>query len=142
MNKKHGSHPSWPLIYIDKRWKLKLSLEVRNRGDVMIVHCEGRIVYRDEAASLSQLVGEMLDHGEKVVLDLSGVSAIDSAGIGELVALYTRAQSRNMDLKFAAPSLRVRQLLDLTNLCSVIEIHPDLGEALSAFSPQEVCAQC
>jgi anti-sigma B factor antagonist len=121
---------------------LKLSLEVRNRGDVTIVHCEGRIVYRDEAGALSQLVGEMLDHGEKVVLDLSGVSAIDSAGIGELVSLYTRAQSRNVDLKFAAPSLRVRQLLDLTNLYSVIEVHPNLGEALSAFSPQEVCAQC
>lgn len=121
---------------------MKLSLEVRNRGDVTIVHCEGRIVYRDEAGALSQLVGEMLDHGEKVVLDLSGVSAIDSAGIGELVSLYTRAQSRNVDLKFAAPSLRVRQLLDLTNLYSVIEVHPNLGEALSAFSPQEVCAQC
>jgi anti-sigma B factor antagonist len=120
---------------------LKLSFEVRNRGDVMIVHCEGRIVYRDEAAALSQMVGEMLDHGEKVVLDLSGVSAIDSAGIGELVSLYTRAQTRNVGLKFAGPSLRVRQLLDLTNLCSVIEVHPNLGEALLAFAPQEVCAQ-
>jgi len=49
-----------------KRWKLKLSLEVKNRGDVTIVHCEGRIVYRDEAGALSQLVGEMLDHGEKL----------------------------------------------------------------------------
>lgn len=121
---------------------MKLSLEVRNRGDVMIVHCEGRIVYRDESAALSQMVGEMLDHGEKVVLDLSGVSSIDSAGIGELVSLYTRAQSRSASLKFASPSPRVRQLLDLTNLCSVLEVHPHLGEALSAFAPQEVCAQC
>ncbi len=125
-----------------KGWKLKLSLEVRNSGDVMIVHCQGRIVYRDEAAALSQLVGEIIEHGGKVVLDLSGVSSIDSAGIGELVSLHTRAQSRNASLKCADPSPRVRQLLDLTNLCSVIEIHSSLGEALSAFAPQEVCADC
>jgi anti-sigma B factor antagonist len=121
---------------------LKLSLEVRNRGDVMIVHCEGRIVYRDEAAALSEMVGEMLDQGDKVVLDLGGVSSIDSAGIGELVALHTRAQAGSASLKFASPSRRVRQMLDLTNLCSVLEVHSQLGEALSAFLTQELCAQC
>ncbi len=57
-----------------KESKLKLSLETRNRGDVMIVHCQGRIVYRDEAAALSRVVSEILDNGGKVVLDLSGVS--------------------------------------------------------------------
>jgi hypothetical protein len=43
-----------------KESKLKLSLETRNRGDVIIVHCHGRIVYRDEAAALSRLVGDIL----------------------------------------------------------------------------------
>jgi hypothetical protein len=36
---------------------LKLSLETRNRGEVMIVHCHGRIVYRDEVDALSRLAG-------------------------------------------------------------------------------------
>ena len=36
---------------MNKELKLKLSLETRNRGDVIIVHCQGRIVYRDEAAA-------------------------------------------------------------------------------------------
>jgi len=125
-----------------KELKLKLSLETRNRGDVIIVHCQGRIVYRDEAAALSRLVGEILANGSKVVLDLSGVSSIDSAGIGELASLYTRAQSHNADLKCASPSPLVRELLDLTNLNSVLEIHPSLGEALAAFQPGEVCADC
>ena len=43
-----------------KEANLKLSLETRNRGNVLIVHCQGRIVYRDEAAALSRLVGEVL----------------------------------------------------------------------------------
>jgi anti-anti-sigma factor len=125
-----------------KESKLKLSLETRNRGDVMIVHCQGRIVYRDEAAALSRLVGEVLQNGGKVILDLSGVSSIDSAGIGELAFLYTWARSQNADLKCASPSPFVRDLLDLTNLDSVLEIHPSVGEALAAFQPGEVCADC
>jgi anti-anti-sigma factor len=121
---------------------LKLSLETRNRGDVMIVHCQGRIVYRDEAAALSRLVTELLETSGKVVLDLSGVSSIDSAGLGELASLYSCAQSQDADLKCAGPSPLVRELLDLTNLDSVLEIHPSLGEALAAFQSREVCADC
>ena len=125
-----------------KESKLKLSLETRNRGDVMIVHCQGRIVYRDEAAALSRVVSEILDNGGKVVLDLSGVSSIDSAGIGELAFLHTWARSQNAELKCASPSPLVRDLLDLTNLDSVLEIHSSIDEALAAFQPAEVCADC
>ena len=125
-----------------KESKLKLSLETRNRGDVMIVHCQGRVVYRDEAAALSRLVSEVLQNGGKVVLDLSGVSSIDSAGIGELAFLHTWARSQNADLKCASPTPFVRDLLDLTNLDSVLEIYPSLCEALAAFQPGEVCADC
>jgi anti-sigma B factor antagonist len=121
---------------------LKLSLETRNRGDVIIVHCQGRIVYRDEAASLSRLVSEVLENGGKVVLDLGGVTSIDSAGIGELAFLHTCAQSKNAGLKFASPSRLVRDLLDLTNLDSVLEVHSSVGDALATFRSAEVCADC
>ncbi len=125
-----------------KESKLKLSLEARNRGDVVIVHCQGRIVYRDEAAALSRLVGEILEHGGRVVLDLSGVKSIDSAGMGELAYLQNLARSQRADLKYASPTPFVRELLDLTNLDSVLEIHPSIGEALAAFQTGEVCADC
>jgi anti-sigma B factor antagonist len=125
-----------------KESKLKLSLETRNCGDVIIVHCQGRIVYRDEAADLARVVSEIVENGSKVILDLGGVVSIDSAGIGELAFLYTWAQSRNADLKCASPGPFVRHLLALTNLDSVLEIHPSLGDALAAFQPGEVCADC
>jgi anti-sigma B factor antagonist len=125
-----------------KESKLKLSLETRNCGEVMIVHCQGRVVYRDEAAALSRLVAEVLQKGGKVVLDLSGVTTIDSAGFGELAFLYSWARSQDADLKCAGPSPFVRQLLDLTNLDSVLEIHPSVNEALAAFQPSEICADC
>lgn len=125
-----------------KESQLKLSLETRNRGDVVVVYCQGRIVYRDEAVALSDLVGEILENQGRVVLDLSGVHSIDSAGMGELVLLHTLAQARNAELKCANPSPFVRNLLDLTRLDSFLNIHPSLGDALAAFQPSEVCADC
>ena len=127
---------------LQKESQLKLSLETRNCGDVIIVHCQGRIVYRDEAAALSRVVGEVLQQTSNVVLDLSGVNSMDSAGIGELALLQTWAQERNANLKCAGANSLVRILLDLTNLDSVIEVHPSLDAALESFREERVCADC
>ena len=109
---------------------MKLSLESRHLGDVIIVRCEGRIVYRDEAAALTRVVTEALQHTREVVLDLEGVQRIDSAGLGELVLIRRAAEASGGTLKLAAPNPRIRELLDLTNLSSVFEVHDSLVEAL------------
>src|SRR5579862_6179244 len=141
MNWQIGAQPPIPAAFEHhKELKLKLSLETRNHGDVIIVHCQGRIVYRDEAAALSQVVGQVLPQARKLVLDLSGVSAMDSAGIGELALLQTWAQDSSVSLKCAGPNPLVRTLLDLTNLNSVLEVHPSLDAALESFREERVCA--
>ncbi len=126
----------------NKESKLKLSLETRQRGEVVIIHCQGRIVYRNEAAAFSGLVGEVLANGAMVVVDLGGVSLIDSAGIGELVMLHASAQAKNAEVKYANPRPFVRGLFDLTRLDSVLEIHSSLDDAVTAFEQLEVCADC
>jgi anti-sigma B factor antagonist len=140
-----GSPVAGPVAFeAHKESKLKLSLETRNRGDVVIVHGQGRIVYRDEAAAMSRVVGEVLEEKSKVVLDLSGVSVMDSAGIGELALLESWAQERKADLKCAGANTTVRALLELTNLDSVLAIYPTVEAALEAFpeEEEEVCADC
>ncbi|MGZ7053139.1 MAG: STAS domain-containing protein [Candidatus Angelobacter sp.] len=127
---------------IPKESKLKLSLETRNRGDVIVVHCQGRIVYRDEAAALSRVVGEILKSGSKLVLELSGVTAMDSAGIGELALLQTWAQERSAEFKCAGANPVVRTLLDLTNLDLVLQVHSSLDSALESFREEQICADC
>jgi anti-sigma B factor antagonist len=120
---------------------LKLSLETRNRGDVMIVHCHGRIVYRDEAVALSRLVADVVRNTNKVVLDLGGVSSIDSAGMGELAFLQSWSQSRNVSLKCASPSPLVRNLLGLTNLDQVLDLHSSVTGAVESFLENQVCQE-
>jgi anti-anti-sigma factor len=127
---------------VEKEPKLKLSLETRNRGDVIVVHCQGRIVYRDEAAALSRLVGEVLQHASKVVLDLSGVRSMDSAGIGELALLQTWAKEKNAELRCSGPNALVQDLLSLTNLDTVLDVHPTIDAALASFRQEEVCSDC
>jgi len=131
----------WAAVFgAEKEPKLKLSLETRNRGDVIVVHCQGRIVYRDEAAALSRLVGEILQQSNKVVLDLSGVSSMDGAGIGELALLETWAREKNAELKCAGANDLVLALLRLTNLDEVLEVHPSVDAALESLREERVCS--
>lgn len=127
---------------LEKESKLKLSVETVSRGDVIIVQAAGRIVYRDEAAELSRVVGDVLRDANKLVLDLSGVTSIDSAGLGELALLQTWAQKKNVTFKFAAPNVLVRNLLELTNLDSVLDLHSSVNDAIGAFREARVCAGC
>jgi anti-sigma B factor antagonist len=125
-----------------KEPELKLSLETRNRGDVIVVHCQGRIVYRDEAAALSTVVGDIFETTSKLVLDLSGVTSIDSAGLGELVLLQTWAQEKNVSFKCAAANSLVRMLLELTNLDSVLDLYTSIDCALDALREEQITADC
>src|ERR1700691_4764169 len=117
-----------------KDLKLKLSLETRHRGDVMIIYCQGRLVYPNEPGALSTRGGATLATG--------GKEHDHSAGVGEPVLLHTWAQSRNADLKWANPSPLVRELLDLTHLDTVLDIYPSLSEALAEFQLEEVRMDC
>ncbi len=111
---------------------MKLSLEVRESLGLAVVYCKGRLVYRDEAAALSAKVSEVLSCVRQVVLDLSGVESIDSAGLGELVAVLNQANSDGRAVKLVAPNQQVYSLLKLFNLTSLFDIHPTLGEAILA----------
>jgi hypothetical protein len=58
------------------------------------------------------------------------------------VLLQTWAQKRNVAFKCAGPTMLVRTLLALTNLDSVLDLHPSLEAALESFREQQVCADC
>ncbi len=130
----------WPLCNPfsnqDKESKLKLSLEIRATEDITVVHCRGRIVYRDEAAALSDKVAGLLPRTRRLVLELSAVDMIDGAGLGELAVILMWAQAGGCSVKLAAPSDRIRKLLVLTNLTSVLEIYPTLDDAILSFRGQ------
>jgi len=113
----------------------KLSLEIRVSDDVTVVYCRGRIVY-DEAATLSEKLAELLPHSRQIVLELSGVNVIDGAGLGEFVVSLMWARANQGAIKLAAPTRPVYEVLKLTRLASVFEIHPRPEDAILAFRGQ------
>lgn len=125
-----------PFLEHDKEPKVKLKLEIRRTEDVTVIYCRGRIAYRDEAVALSDKVAELLPDTRQLVLELSGVEMIDSAGLGELVVVLMWAQASSCLVKLASPRDRILELLQLTNLAAVFEIHPTLDEAVLAFRGQ------
>jgi anti-sigma B factor antagonist len=128
----------FPGVVRSKEPKLKLSLETRQSGDVIIIHCEGRIVYRDEAAALSRVIEEALQDTREVILDFEGVESIDSAGLGELVLAHMSAEGQGKNVKVSGAKPHVQELFELTNLSSVFEMYPRLEDAIETgdeFAP-------
>ena len=120
----------------DKEPKLRLSLETRVSEAVTVICCKGRIAYGIEAAALCGEITELAPQTRRVVIDLSGVEMIDAAGLGALISVALTAQASQCSIKLAAPSNLIRQLLELTKLTSVFEVHPTLDAATLASRGQ------
>jgi anti-sigma B factor antagonist len=120
----------------DQEPKLRLSLETRVDEDVTVICCKGRIAYGIEAAALSGEIAELEPQTRRVVIDLSGVEMVDAAGLGALISVALTAQASQCSVKLAAPSNFIRQLLELTKLTSVFEVHPTLEAATVASRGQ------
>jgi anti-anti-sigma factor len=100
--------------------KSMLRVEIQSGLTAATLFCSGRIVLGIEAETLRCLV---LARSEcSLVLDLNNVYVMDAAGLGLLVELLHRAQERAGSLTIANPSYRVRRLLELTGLHSIITI--------------------
>ena len=69
-----------------------------------------------------------------LVLEMSGVPYIDSAGLGLLVHASGLAREHGGDLRLSGVSDRVLQLLRMTHVESLLHIDPDEGSALAAFA--------
>ncbi len=98
-----------------------LLVKIQNLEDGVLLRCSGRIVAGEELNILRSVALAHLDRKE-IVLDLANVSSMDGAGIGMLAFLQGRTRSTGLRLRIQNPSPRVRQLLELTNLDSVLEI--------------------
>ena len=59
-----------------------LKLDLRLLGNVAILHCHGRLVYRQESTELVSIVADMLARTRRLIVDLTHVDRIDSAGLG------------------------------------------------------------
>jgi len=111
-----------------------VQLKMSNRvvDGVLIIDCAGRLVFGEESASLRDTVKQHLLEKKKLVLNLSGISFIDSGGLGTLVALYTTARNNDGHIKLANLPKRVDDLLHVTKLVTIFEVYDNEQQAVDA----------
>jgi anti-sigma B factor antagonist len=96
-----------------------LTLDIERSGDTVTVKCHGKIV-AGVTDQLSTRVRELIPGSKLIILDLTDVSQMDSMGIGTCVRLYVSAKSAGSSLQLVNLAPRVRQVLGITNLLSVL----------------------
>jgi anti-sigma B factor antagonist len=96
-----------------------LTLDIERNGDVATVKCHGRLVL-GVCDVLSCEVRKLIPETKRIVLDLTDLKQMDSMGLGTIVRLYASAKSSDSCLVLVNLGPRIRQLLGITNLLSVL----------------------
>ncbi len=107
---------------------------VRQTGNVSIIDLSGRITIGEGDVIMREKVNEVVDQGQNnIILNLTKVTYMDSAGIGELVACLKRVKEKGGMIKLLNASGKVYDLLQLTKLEDVFESYKDEKEAINSF---------
>lgn len=104
---------------------------------VTVVTVVGDIDMSNVGTFRSTLVDTVVDDGHRLVLDLTGVTFMDSTGIGALVAAHRRTRVLQGGLHLVC-SMTVTRLLGLTALDQVFHLHPDVPTAVTAAARPRV----
>ena len=106
----------------------------RDIGGVTIIDMVGRITLGEGSTLLRDLVRQNLDTGhKKIVMNMAGINYIDSTGLGELVSAYRLVKSQDGELKLMNLNKKVSDLLQITRLYAVFDIHKDENQAVASF---------
>lgn len=110
------------------------NLTWKQTGGISVLQFKGSAELTHSARELEDLRREVLEQKDtKVIIDLSRVTRIDSAGLGQLMSCYTHLVRNQGSLKVLNPSPEVRKLLDMTGISLLLPSFHDEQEAVSSF---------
>lgn len=102
-------------------------------GGIVVIRSEGRLNMAS-APQLRAVVSERASAGQsQILIDLSGITFIDSSGLGALIGGLKTARQAGGDLRIAAPTEQVATVLGLTNLDRVLRPFATVEDAIDAW---------
>lgn len=111
--------------------------ELTTDDGISVVSPSGRLTMVG-APDLRDMVSSLVQEGRtRLVVDLSGVTFLDSSGLGALVAGLKSARQAGGDLRIAAASEQVLLVLKLTSLDRVLEPHASVEAAFAELRPRD-----
>jgi anti-sigma B factor antagonist len=118
-----------------------LSIKERTNGSVMILDLKGRLRLGEGCTELHQSLRSLVERGEKkILLNLEGLSHIDSSGLGELVSGYVSVKKNGGEVKLLHLTDNIYELMVLTKLLTIFDAYETEQEAVSRFDNPTVKA--
>ncbi len=112
-----------------------MHVEIRKADDVVVVDLQGKLTAGLGDQILHDTIDELLaENWRKILLNLSAITFMDSAGVGELVSGLKTAQHLGARLKILNTNERVHSTLFITRLLPLFDVHRDEAAALRAFA--------
>jgi anti-sigma B factor antagonist len=112
-----------------------MEIEERRVGNVIVLDAKGKLTQGDGLTLLKDKIHSLVhQRSAQVVLNLGGVSYVDSAGIGEIVAGFTTLNRAGGSMKLLNLTNRIHDLLAITKLLTVFETFTSEDEAVRSFA--------
>jgi len=112
-----------------------MKIETRHRDGVTILDLKGKITIGVGDVALREAVQGARDAGaNNILLNLAKVTTVDSSGVGEMVSVFTSVSNAGGALKLENLPSKVADLLQITQLITVFEVHDNEDEAVASFS--------
>jgi anti-sigma B factor antagonist len=105
--------------------------EVSDQGDQIIVALKGEIDLENSPAARELLLGSVAEN-RNLLVDLSGVTYIDSSGVASLVEALQASRKNGTGFALAAASEAARRVLELARLDKVFTMYDSVDEGLNA----------
>jgi anti-sigma B factor antagonist len=111
-----------------------MTVTARTVGDITILDVQGTVTVGEQAERLRDKVRSVAQEGaRRILVNMAGISYVDSAGLGELIAAYTTTKRQGGTLKLLNTTKRLTDLLVITKLATVFETFDDEAEAIASF---------
>ncbi len=111
-----------------------MKIDIRYYGSIAILDLQGKLVFGGGDVQFRQAILDVLEDGYKnILINMAGVTTIDSSGLGELIRSKTTAAGHGSTIKLLHLSPKVYDLLEVTRLIGVFEMYDDEVEAIPSF---------
>jgi anti-sigma B factor antagonist len=112
---------------------VNFSATIRQVGQVSVVEVSGKLT-SFESGALRSSIAKLLKEGRKqILLNLSGLTYLDSSGVGDLVHTYMSVIKGGGEMKVVGLTEKVEEILKITQLYQVFQEFQDERSALQSF---------
>jgi anti-sigma B factor antagonist len=113
---------------------INLYIKERQIGDVTVLDLKGRLRVGGATVALHRSFRSLVQE-EKILilLNLSGVTHIDSSGLGELISSHVTVFNKGGEIKLVQLTETLRELMSVTKLLTVFDVYENEAEALLSF---------